>query len=140
MNKVDVIYPKDYTEDDKADYDMLMSMGQNSLGITIDKNQEFLLDLAVKMTIRDKRGETLILTKEEIDRMRIIHTEHLEQGLIHETPSEEWYASALSLKEPYIPEEVQQDIKVVEEELKKDWVKISPLPLTSNIENEIADF
>jgi hypothetical protein len=140
MNKINVLYPADYTEEDKADYDMLLGMGQNSLGTTIDKNQEFLLDLAVKMTIREKRGEVIPLTPEEVERMKAIHTQHLEEGLIHETPSNEWYASALSLKEEYIPEDVKKDIEVVEEEIKKDWVKLSPSPpLTSNIENEFAD-
>jgi alpha-L-fucosidase len=140
MNKLNVVYPDDYTEDDKSDYDMLLAMGQNSIGTTLDKNQEFLLDLAVKMTIREKRGEIQNLSPEEIETMKAIHTQHLEKGLIHETPPDSFYASLLSLKEEYIPEDVKKDIEVVEEEIKKDWVKLSPSPpLTSNIENEFAD-
>ena len=142
MNKVDILYPEDYTDEDKAEYDMLMSMGQNSIGTTIDKNQAFLIDLAVKMTIREKKGGVKNLSPEEVEKLRAVHNEHLKLGLIHSTPPDIWYESAMNpLASPYIPDEVQKDIDAEEEKIKENWVKLSaPLtPLTSNIENETAD-
>ena len=140
MNKVDIIYPNDYTDEDKAEYDMLISMGKNSIGSTLDANHAFLIDLAVKMTIREKKGDIQPLTKEEVERMREIHNEHLKLGLIHETPSNEWYASALSLKEEYIPEDVKKDIEKEEEAIKENWVKITEPLKKINIADETVDF
>ena len=137
MNKLNVIYPNDYTDQDKADYDMLLGMGQTSIGSTIDKNQSFLLDLAVKMTIREKKNEVQNFTPEEIEKMRAIHNKHFQDGLILETPPNEFYASLLSLKEEYLPEDVKRDIEIEEAKIKENWVKLSA-PLTSNIENETA--
>jgi hypothetical protein len=77
------------------------------------------------------------LTPEEIEKMRAIHNKHFQDGLILETPPNEFYASLLSLKEEYLPEDVKRDIEVEEAKIKENWVKLS-VPLTSNIENEIA--
>jgi hypothetical protein len=132
MNKLQVVYPSDYTDEDKADYDMLFGMGQTSIGATIDKNQSFLLDLAVKMTIREKKGDIQNLTTEEIEKMRAIHNQHLEEGLILETPPNEFYASLKSLKEDYLPEDVKRDIEIEEAKIKQNWIKLNTS--TSNVD------
>lgn len=136
MNKIEVVYPSDYTEEDKAEYDMLMSMGKNSIGSTIDSNQAFLIDLAVKMTIREKKGDIQNLSPEEVEKMREIHNEHLKNGLIVETPPNEFYASLLSLKEDYVPPEVKKDIDEQETKIKEDWVKIVDKPNIPVIDEE----
>lgn len=128
MNKIEVVYPVDYTDEDKAEYDMLMSMGKNSIGSTINHNEAFLIDLAVKMTIREKKGDVRNLSPEEIQKLRDIHNEHLKDGLIVETPPNEFYASLLSLKEDYLPPEVKKDIDEQEEKMKEGWVKIVDKP------------
>lgn len=140
MNKVDTVYPDDYTDEDKAEYDMLISMGKNSIGSTLDANHAFLIDLAVKMTIREKKGDIQNLTPEQVERMKEIHNEHLKNGYIVETPPNEFYASLLSLKEDYIPPEVKKNIDEQEIKIKEDWVKIVEPIKKLNIADETADF
>lgn len=120
MNKVKVVYPADYDDDDKAEYDTLIAFGQSAIGVVINKNDKFLLDLAAKMTIRERKGGLPDLTKEQIEQLRAIHNEHLKIGLIHETPPNEWYTSAENpINQPYIPEDVDREIKKYDEEYKK---------------------
>lgn len=129
MNKVQTVYPEDYDDEDKAEYDMLVAMGKNSIGSVIGVNETYLLDLAAKMTIRERKGGLTPLTEEEVLNLKRIHNEHLEKGLIHETPSEEWYTSASNpINQPYLPPEVEEDIKENDEKIKNGWVKIVDKP------------
>jgi hypothetical protein len=140
-----VIYPSDYDDDDKAEYDYLITLGQGTLGNTIPKNQAFLLSIAAKMTIREHKGGKQDLTKEEIEALKAYTTEHLKNGFVHETPKMDWVSSLDNpINQPYMPTEVVEQIKTYDEVYKKnkddeiteviksDWVKLCPS--TSNIE------
>lgn len=145
MENFKVIYPDDYTEEDKTEYDNLMILGQGALGTTIPKNQSFLLSIAAKMTIREAKGGLPDLTREEIDALKEQSTMHLKDGFVHQTPNIDWVKSPDNpINQPYMPPEVEQEIKEydaeykirkeveVAEALKTDWVKLTPS--TSNIE------
>ncbi len=135
-------YPTDYDDEDKAEYDYLMTLGKGSLGTVIPKNQEFLLSIATKMTIRERKGEVLQLTSDEIEALRAVNNEHLKEGLVHQTPRIDWaYSPDNPINQPYMPAEVMEQIKeydeeynkTVEEEVAKEqsikdgWVKCVPI-------------
>jgi hypothetical protein len=135
-------YPTDYDDEDKAEYDYLMTLGKGSLGTVIPKNQEFLLSIATKMTIRERKGEVLQLTSDEIEALRAVHNEHLKEGLVHQTPRIDWaYSPDNPINQPYMPAEVMEQIKEYDEEYKKTveeevakeqsikdgWVKCVPI-------------
>ena len=61
-----VVYPEEYTDEDKATYDDLISRGKMLIGNKIKKADEFLLDLAAKMTINGIKGYKPDRTEEEI--------------------------------------------------------------------------
>lgn len=60
-----VLYPEDYTDADKAIYDDLLSRGQLLLGKKVAKQDEFLIDMAIKMTINQINGFNPDTTYEE---------------------------------------------------------------------------
>lgn len=86
MNKV--IYPADYDEELKSIYDDLYSRGTQMLGKTIHPKNEFLLDLAAKITINEMRNIDSDLTKEEIDSIKKMHKD---TNGVFETPPELYY-------------------------------------------------
>lgn len=61
-----VVYPEEYTDEDKAIYDDLISRGKLMIGTKVKKVDEFLLDLAAKMTINNLKGYKSDKTCEEI--------------------------------------------------------------------------
>lgn len=61
-----VVYPEEYTDEDKATYDDLISRGKLMIGKKLKKADEFLLDLAAKMTINNIKGYKPDRTDEEI--------------------------------------------------------------------------
>jgi hypothetical protein len=61
-----ITYPSHYDDEDKANYDALISQGQALIGKKIAKCDEFLLDLSAKMTINKIKGYKTDLTEEEI--------------------------------------------------------------------------
>lgn len=61
-----VVYPEEYTDEDKAIYDDLISRGKLMIGTKVKKVDEFLLDLAAKMTINNLKGYKSDKTGEEI--------------------------------------------------------------------------
>lgn len=62
------------------------------------------------ITLKQMKGMLVDVDEAAIAELKRIHKEHQEAGLIFETPSDEWYASAEALKKPYLPEEVQKEI------------------------------
>ena len=144
FNNTAIIYPSDYDDDDKVEYDYLISLGTNLLGISIPKNQSFLLSIAAKMTIRERKGGKQDLSKEEIEALKAHTTEHLKDGLVFETPRIDYaYSSNNPINQPYMPPEVMEQIKAYNEAyiknkeaeaaeiIKNGWVKLCPS--TSNI-------
>jgi hypothetical protein len=61
-----ITYPSHYDDEDKANYDALISQGQALIGKKLAKCDEFLLDLSAKMTINKIKGYKTDLTEEEI--------------------------------------------------------------------------
>lgn len=80
-----VVYPDEYTDEDKAVYDDLMSRGRMMIGKKVKKANEFLLDLAAKMTINQMKGYKPDLSPDEILSQMAGHKEAL-QGLDLTTP------------------------------------------------------
>lgn len=142
MFGITTTYPSDYDDEDKAEYDYLMTLGKGALGTVIPKNQEFLLSIATKMTIRERKGEVLQLTRDEIEALKAVHNEHLKEGLVHQTPRIDWaYSPDNPINQPYMPTEVMEQIKEYDEEykrkvedevakeqsIKEGWVKCVPI-------------
>lgn len=82
---MNVTYPDDYTDYDKAMYDTLISQGQAYIGKKIHKNDSFLLDLAAKATINKMKKNSHCMTDEEIENARNLHKSAMET-LEHTTP------------------------------------------------------
>jgi glutamyl-tRNA reductase len=85
-----MIYPTDYTDEDKAIYDDLISRGEALIGKKLNKQDSFLLDLAAKITINKMNGKSNNLTDEEIDALKSRHKEAQEAGII-QTPPDIFY-------------------------------------------------
>ena len=77
-----IIYPSHYDEEDKANYDALISQGQALIGKKLAKCDEFLLDLSAKMTINKIKGYKSDLTEEEIIEQMRNHKEALKDNAI----------------------------------------------------------
>ena len=81
------VYPADYTEDDIANYDMLISQGMNLIGTKLRQDETWVLELSAKMAINKHKGIDSELTQEEIDKLRELHEKTRKQG-VFETPSD----------------------------------------------------
>ena len=125
------------TDDDRAIYDQMISIGRLQIGKEIGKNEEYLLHIASMITLKQMKGITLALDDPQVAELKRIHLESFNSGLIHETPPNEFYASALALKEQYLSPEVEAEINAINgatSNLVLDEVK-----KTSNIADEVAD-
>lgn len=83
-------YPEDYSLEDKAVYDDLISRGEALIGKKIKKDDIFLLDLAAKITINQMKGVSNNFTEEEIETLKQKHKEAVAAGVI-ETPPDQFY-------------------------------------------------
>ena len=92
-------YPNDYSDEDKAIYDDLFERGSRMIGKKINKSDSFLIDLAIKATIFQMKGNKPQFTQEEIDEMKLLHQDFMKQGLIVETPSDIFYDGLLKNSE-----------------------------------------
>ena len=92
-------YPEDYNDEDKADYDILISQGMNLIGKKIKPDNEFLLHLAAKITINKKKGFTNGLNQDEIDQLKDHHKNLLNTSNIFETPPDIFYNNMLHLSD-----------------------------------------
>ena len=81
------IYPVHYTEDDIATYDLLIAQGKNLIGTKLKPGEEWVLDLAAKMTINKNKGLDSELTPEEASKLRELHEKTRQQG-VFETPKD----------------------------------------------------
>lgn len=155
---VKVEHPDWMTDDDIAIYDQMVSIGRLQIGKEIAKNEEYLLHIASMITLKQMKGMVLDIDDPTIVELKRIHKEFQEQGLIFETPPNEFYASVEALKKPYLDPAVENEIndmnamtsnliiedvkktsniedEPVDDEIKKDYVKIvvpdAPLPSTN---------
>ena len=88
-------YPDDYNDEDKAVYDDLYERGSRMIGKKLNKSDSFLIDLAIKATIFQMKGNQPRFTEEEIEDMKTLHKDFMKQGLIVETPSDIFYDGLL---------------------------------------------
>jgi hypothetical protein len=98
------------SEDDIAIYDQMISMGRLQIGKEIAKNEEYLLHIASMITLKQMKGMMVSLDDPTIAELKKIHQEHLDAGLIFETPISEWYESARVLQKPYLDPAVEKEI------------------------------
>ena len=122
-------HPEWMSEDDVAIYDQLVSMGRLQIGKEIGKNEEYLLDIASMITLKQMKGMLIDIDDPTIAELKRIHKEHQEAGLIFTTPADEWYESARVLREPYLSTEVQAEIDSANALLEVD----KALAITSNL-------
>lgn len=92
-------YPDDYTDEDKAIYDDLFERGSRMIGKKLNKSDSFLIDLAIKATIFQMKGNKPQFTQEEINEMKSLHQDFMKQGLIVQTPSDIFYDGMLKNSE-----------------------------------------
>ena len=81
------VYPADYTEDDIANYDLLIAQGTNLIGTKLRPDETWILQLAAKMTINKSKNISSELTQDEIDKLRELHEKTRKQG-VFETPED----------------------------------------------------
>jgi hypothetical protein len=122
------------TEDDIAEYDMLVALGRNQLGKELSVDEEYLLHLSAVITLKQKKGMLLDMDDASIVRLKEVHKNFQEAGLIFETPPNDWYYSPDNpINQPPAPPQSKPDVKpdvkpdeneVIDETLKKDWVKL----------------
>lgn len=105
-----ITYPSHYDNEDKANYDALISQGQALIGKKLAKCDEFLLDLSAKMTINKIKGYKSDLTEEEIIKQMRDHKEALKDNAIS-TPEKlyEIGQHPLELNPFYKNEPINQD-------------------------------
>jgi len=93
-----IIYPCNYSDEDKAIYDDLLSRGETLIGKKLSENERFLLDLSAKITINQLRGYDSGYTTDQINDMKKIHKEMANAGVI-ETPPECFYDDIIELSD-----------------------------------------
>ena len=133
------VYPSDYTDDDKAIYDDLISRGEMMIGKKIAEKDRFLLDLSAKITINNMKGYSNNFSDEEIERLKARHKETANAGII-ETPPDIFYEQLqngwvhpLSIPaEEYYEKQMRPDVN------DDDIVKIEDVGSVSNIDNLLA--
>lgn len=122
-------HPEWMSADDIAIYDNLVSMGRLQLGKELAMNEEYLLEIASMITLKQMKGMLIDIDDPTIAELKRIHKEHQEAGLIFTTPADEWYESARVLREPYLSAEVQTEIDTANALVEVDKANV----LTSNL-------
>lgn len=111
-------YPDGYTDEDKAIYDDLFERGSRMIGKKLNKADSFLIDLAIKATIFQMKGNQPRFTEDEIEDMKCLHKDFMKQGLIVETPSDIFYDGLL--KNTETGETYEHPLSKTEEEYYED--------------------
>ena len=121
------VYPADYTEDDIANYDMLISQGANLIGTKLRQDETWVLELSAKMAINKHKGIDSELTQEEVDKLRKLHedtrkqgvfetpSDYMKDGFIHPTNGDEPYENPLNKSAEYYNEQRLKPPKDVDE-------------------------
>jgi hypothetical protein len=133
---VKVEHPSWMSDDDVAIYDQMISIGRLQIGKEIGANEEYLLHIASMITLKQMKGMTMDIDDPTIAELKRIHQEHLDAGLIFETPQGDWYESARVLKIPYLDPEVENEINNINASTSNLVIEDKK---TSNIEDEPVD-
>jgi hypothetical protein len=132
------VYEDWMSEDDIAIYEELISLGRTQLGKEIAKNEDYLLHFSAMITLKQKKGRMLDMNDEDVKKLKQIHKEHQEAGLLHETPPNEWYYSPENpINQPYIPAEVQKTIDEIDASTSNLVAEV--IKKTSDIQDEPVD-
>jgi len=91
--RVKQVFPDEWTEEDKIMYDSMITNGRNMLGNEIPHDDAFLLDMAARMTINQKKGYKSSYTDEEIRQIKQNNLDAFNGGSTFETPYDEWHDS-----------------------------------------------
>jgi len=91
--RVKQVFPDEWNEDDKAMYDSMIANCKNILGSEIPHDDAFILDMAARMTINQKKGYKSVYTDDEIQQIKQNNLNAFESGTTFETPYNEWHAS-----------------------------------------------
>jgi len=91
--RVKQVFPNEWTDDDKAMYDSMIANGKNILGSEIPHDDAFILDMAARMTINQKKGYKSVYTEDEIKQIKQNNLNAFESGTTFETPYDEWHNS-----------------------------------------------
>jgi len=109
-----IVYPDNYSSEDKAIYLDLITRGKQLLGTEIGYDEEYLLDLSAKITINKMRGYDNGLSQEEVDEIKKIHKSNMSGTF--QTPSDMFYEGLIkteagTMEHPLIkkPEEVYKE-------------------------------
>jgi DUF438 domain-containing protein len=145
-------HPEWMSDDDIAIYDNLVCIGRSQLGKELARNEEYLLEIASMITLKQMKGMLVVIDDPTIVELKRIHKEHQEAGLIFTTPPDIWYASAQALKAPYLDPAVEKEIDEVNaitsnlilksceaDKSQEDDDRLRGLKKTSNIADEPAD-
>lgn len=108
-----VEHPDWMSDDDIAIYDQMISIGRLQIGKEIGKDEEYLLHIASMITLKQLKGMTLSLDDPQVAELKRIHLENFARDSTFQTPPNEFYASALALKEKYLPPEVEAEINEI---------------------------
>lgn len=106
------VYPDYYDDEDKANYDDLMSRGQALLGKKISYKEEYLLDMSAKITINQIKGYRNEMTHEEIREQMKLHSDALKENVVY-TP-ENLYTEGehpLEINKPLINQSYDDPVK-----------------------------
>ena len=111
------IYPSHYTEDDIANYDMLIAQGTNLIGTKLKQGEEWILEISAKMAINKSKGIDSELTQEEVEKLRELHEktrkeevfetpeDYMKDGIIYPTNGDEPYENPLNKSAEYYNEQ-----------------------------------
>ena len=134
MATTKTIYPEHYTDEDIANYDMLIAQGMNLIGKKIKKEDEWLLDLSAKITINQQKGLDNGLSQEEVDKLKEMHKKNAQAGVI-ETPKDYFYDGLIhptNGDEPYPHPLAKSAEEYNAERLKPPKDVIDPPPVYEN--------
>jgi len=104
LNKITCeTYPDWYTQTQIDDYMECVAIGRTYLGDKMTKHDEYLIDIASKMSINAKYKRIEPLTQEMLDNIKKIHAENMKIGEFT-TPPDGWYSSNSPLHTEHIAE------------------------------------
>jgi hypothetical protein len=122
-------YIDDWSDIEKAAYEDMISRGQALIGKKISKENEFLLDLAAKITIKQMRGEKNNLTPEDIEKLQEENRNVCNQP-VHTTPEDIFKDGYITLengetfKHPIVISQEEEKLKKEKEESESDKISI----------------
>jgi len=92
--RVKQVFPDEWDDKDKAMYDSMIANGKNVLGNQLAHDEAFILDMAARMTISQKKGYKSVYTEDEIKQIKQNNLDAFESGTTFETPYNEWHDSS----------------------------------------------